>query len=204
MQEYTYNTDTLVREQVNLTTNTSTTENFKVEPYKIVLSNYIKDGVDAFDFSSVEYTPEEIACRLIETCTTHKVFGLAANQCGIPLKVFVVGCDDDFVAFFNPEIISISNDIVLNFETDASNPGLMLNIKRAKHVSIQYQDYTGETKLLNCTGITAALIQQNMDRLNNIDFKSKVSQLQLDRSNKALSKKLKKFIKTNIRQGVSK
>jgi peptide deformylase len=201
MQEYTYNTDQIVREQVKLTP--TIPEEFKVEPYKVVLTQHISLWMSDFDFSSIVYTPEEIACRLIETCQQHNVFSMSANQCGIPLRLFVVGCDDDFVAFFNPEIISYSSDTNLGYETDASNPGLMLNIKRFKSVTIQYQDYTGETKVLTCVGLTSALIQQAMDRLDGIDFKTKVSRLQLDRQYKSLSKKVKRFIKSNVRQGVS-
>lgn len=200
MQEYIYNTDQ------PYTTTTTIVEEPKFEPYPLLTpSNPImKTKAENFDFSSVDLIPEEIASRLIETANLHKVFGITANQCGLPLNLFVAGSDDNFVAFFNAEILLSSSETKLAFEIDASNPGLMLNIKRPTSINVQYQDYTGELKVSRFDGITARVIQQCIDRLNGIDFKSNVSQFSLSRQQKALSKKVKKVIKSSIRQGIAK
>ncbi len=168
------------------------------KPYSLVdqnssiLSAKLKD----FDFGDPTLDSIDIASRLVETAKYHRVYGIAANQCGLQYRVFVAGSDDNFVAFYNPVIISSDGEILMQ-ESDLSNMGLLLHVKRPKSIVLQYQDYNGETKLLQFEGLTARIIQQNIDRLNGIDFKSKVSQLNLERARKALNKKIKKFVRTN-------
>ena len=68
-----------------------------------------------FDFSNPPVDPNSFASTLVETCKKHNGFGLSANQCGYPHRVFVMGTDDEYVAFFNPKLISsfstVSSDI---------------------------------------------------------------------------------------------
>jgi peptide deformylase len=47
-------------------------------------------------------------------------------------------------------------------------------------------------------GLTSRIIQQGIDRLNGIDFKTKVSKFVLERAKTALNKKIKKFVKSHI------
>lgn len=167
-------------------------------PYSLVNQNdpILLTALPDFDFGDPKLDCIEIASRLVETAKFHKAFGISANQCGLPYKVCVVGNEDQYVAFFNPVIISESGEVNLP-EVDLSNMGLQLHIKRPKIVHIQYQDYNGETKLIQLDGITSRIVQQNIDRLNGIDFKTKVSQFNLDRKKKSLTKKVKRFIKQN-------
>lgn len=175
------------------------------KPYSLVNQNdpILITALPDFDFGDPTLDCIEIASRLVETARFHRSFGIAANQCGLLHKVFVAGNEDQYVAFFNPVIISESSEERLMEESDLSNMGLLLHIKRPKSISIQYQDYNGETKLLQLDGITSRIVQQNIDRLNGIDFKSKVSQFSLDRKQKSLTKKVKKFIKRNTIIGKS-
>jgi peptide deformylase len=152
--------------------------------------------VKEFDFGNPTLDTVKIASRLVETAKYHNVYGIAANQCGLQHRVFVAGSDDNFVAFYNPEIITASGEILMQ-ESDLSNMGLILNVKRPKSLTIQYQDYTGETKLLQFDGLTARIVQQNVDRLNGVDFKTKVSPFTLERAKKALDKKIKRFVRSN-------
>jgi len=167
-------------------------------PYSLVNQNdpILLTALLDFDFGDPKLDCIEIASRLVETARFHRSFGISANQCGLPYRVFVAGNEDQYVAFFNPVIISESGEVNMP-EVDLSNMGLQLNIKRPKIVHIQYQDYNGETKLLQLDGMTSRIVQQNIDRLNGIDFKTKVSQFNLNRKQKSLTKKVKRFIKQN-------
>ena len=53
----------------------------------------------------------------------------------------------------------------------------------------------GNESQIRLEGITSRVIQHHIDRLNGIDFKTKVSSLVLDRSVKALDKKVKKYVR---------
>ena len=150
-----------------------------------------------FDFTNTELNPSEIASRLIATCKFHRVYGIAANQCGLDHKVLVAGVADNFVAFFNPIVIESYDEILLE-ESDLSNMGLLMAVKRPTTVIVSYQDFEGNDKMTRFDGLTARIIQQGIDRLNGIDFKTKVSKFVLERAETALNKKIKKIIKSHM------
>ena len=70
----------------------------------------LKEVMPLFDFADPPVNPNEFASSLVETCKTHRGYGLSANQCGFKYRVFVMGTGDEYVAFFNPEIINISKE----------------------------------------------------------------------------------------------
>ena len=150
-----------------------------------------------FNFSDTTLNPSEIASRLIATCQLHRIYGIAANQCGLDYRVLVAGAEDNYVAFFNPIVTKSYGEVVLQ-ESDLSNMGLGLAVKRPKSVTISYQDFNGEQKTTLVDGLTARIIQQAIDRLNGIDFKTKVSKFVLERAETSLNKKIKKIVKSHM------
>jgi peptide deformylase len=150
-----------------------------------------------FDFTNSALNPSEIASKLIATCKLHKIYGIAANQCGLEHRVVVAGAEDNYVALFNPVITEYSGEVILQ-ESDLSNMGLILSVKRPNSIAISYQDFNGEQKTTLVDGLTARIIQQAIDRLNGIDFKTLVSKFVLQRAETALNKKIKKFVKSQM------
>ena len=153
--------------------------------------------LEQFDFTDTALNPSEIASRLIATCKFHKIYGIAANQCGLEHKVLVAGAEDNFVALFNPIIIESHGEILLE-ESDLSNMGLLMAVKRPVTVIVSYQDFEGNDKMTRFDGLTARIIQQGIDRLDGIDFKTKVSKFVLERAETTLNKKIKKFVKSHM------
>jgi len=192
MNEMIYNTESVVNNEKYKPKQQS-------NPYTLVSEDdgILEKKVKPFDFSGPNMNPMEIAYRLIDTAKFHDSFCITANQCGIDVSLFVAGSGDNFVAFFNPEIILNSDDTSVTQETDLSNMGFLLTVKRPKSISIQYQDYTGEDKIAQFDGLTSRVIQQCVDRVNGIDFKMRVSKFVLDRAKIALNKRIKKFVKHN-------
>ena len=150
-----------------------------------------------FNFSDTTLNANEIASRLIATCQFHRIYGIAANQCGLDHRVLVAGAEDNYVAFFNPVVTKSLGEIILQ-ESDLSNMGLVLSVKRPKTITISYYDFNGDTKYTTVDGLTARIIQQGIDRLNGIDFKTLVSKFALDRAEKSLNKKIKKFVRSQM------
>lgn len=194
MKEFVYNT---ADSASNLTD--VSISNPKYKPYLLVDENdcILKKETKPFSFSDLIVDPEDIGFRLVETAKFHNTFCVTANQVGLDCKVFVAGSGDNFVAFYNPEILTYSAETSVTQETDLSNMGFILQVKRPTSISIQYEDYTGETKIAQFDGLTARIIQQCVDRLNGVDFKTKVSKLVLDRAKLSLDKRIKKFVKYN-------
>lgn len=190
-------------EFIYTTTNTLIPEQPKQKfiSYELVGPNdpVLSMQLDDFNFNNKELDPAEIASRLVETAKTFNSFSVAANQCGLTHKVFVAGNDDEYVAFFNPVITTYSDEEIILPESDLTNPGLVLKIKRPKGITVTYITYEGEIVTKYFDGITARIIQQNIDRLNGTDFKQRVSDFNLKRSKKALDKKIKRYVRNSMR-----
>jgi peptide deformylase len=178
----------------------STVPNDQLRPYQLVAQNdtILKQHTKPFDFGSVDLDPVLIATRLIETAKYHNSFCIAANQCGLPYNVFVCGHGEEYVAYFNSSIILYDDEEITIPEVDLSNMGLLLSVKRPKSIFIQYQDYEGLTKSVRLYGLTARIVQQCFDRVNGVDFKTRVSKFVLDRAKKSLNKRVKKFVRSNV------
>jgi len=121
-----------------------------------------------FDFKKPPVDPNKFASSLVETCKKHNGLGLSANQCGYEYRVFVMGSGDNYVAFFNPLITSVSDETEKMEEGCLSFMDLFLNIERRKMITVMYQDYTGATKETTFTGLTARCFQHELDHMNGI------------------------------------
>jgi peptide deformylase len=153
----------------------------------------LKKVLPEFDFSNPPVNPNAFASTLVETCKLHKGYGLSANQCGFEYRVFVMGTNDDYVAFFNPEIISVSVEEAHMVEGCLSFPFLGLGITRPKEVMVRYQDFNGEWKGATFSGISARCFQHELDHLNGIVYTSKTKPLALQQGLKKRDKTLKKL-----------
>lgn len=192
-EQYIYNTENLINDSTIKIQN-------EFPAYEVVDKGNISlsSKLDNFDFTDGNLEPSTIASRLISTCKQLNIYGLAANQCGLFHRVLVAGAEEEFVAFFNPVVIEEYGEILLS-ETDISNVGLTLKVKRPKGIVVQYQDYSGEPRIVKLEGLTCRIVCQGIDRLNGVDFTTKVSVFALERAKKALIKKVKKFVRSNVR-----
>lgn len=135
--------------------------------------NFAEDG----DATQLEYD-------MIEFMKANNGIGLAANQIGLGVRVFVMGSDTmpDLpkpFALFNPEIIEASDDMVLDQEGCLSFPGIWLTIKRPARVRVRYQDSKGEVHEDQFEGLMSKCFQHELDHLNGVCFVDKVSKLKL-------------------------
>lgn len=98
--------------------------------------------------------------------------GLAANQIGVPLRIFVIdiAADDepsDLKVFINPELLAQDGTQVFR-EGCLSFPGVSEEVKRADHVRVRALDATGESFELEATGLLAVAIQHENDHLDGV------------------------------------
>jgi len=147
-----------------------------------------------------DLTPQELYDNLVETMGAKGGIGLSANQCGVPVRVFVMYTNLDkkqATIFFNPEITWVSEETEMFTEGCLTYPYLFLNIKRPKSIRFSYMDINGETHQAGFSGITARVFQHEYDHMQGRNFTDWASKLKLEMGMKKATKKIKKLVKTS-------
>ena len=145
-----------------------------------------------FDFENAPINANSFASTLVETCKKHNGIGLSANQCGFEYRVFVMGAGEEYVAYFNPKILSSSGEKHME-EGCLSFPFLNLHITRPETVEVEYQDYNGEKRTKTFNGISARCFLHELDHMNGIVYTSRVKPLALQYGLKRLEKIRRKY-----------
>lgn len=110
---------------------------------------------------------------MAETMYASNGVGLAANQIDVLQRVYVIdtGGQDDpqLIEFINPEIIEKSGTITWD-EGCLSFPELYEKVKRARHVTVRFQDRNGAVQQLDASDLLAVAIQHELDHIDGICF----------------------------------
>lgn len=162
-------------------------------------SSILDEEMPEFDFSNPPTDPVFLASQLVETCIYHKGLGLSANQCGLRYRVFVMGAGNDYVAHFNPKIISTSTETSHMEEGCLSYPLLFIHITRPESITVEYQDFNGEKKTAIYSGITARCFQHELDHMNGVRYTIKSKPLALQTAKKKRDKLIHRYRKANER-----
>jgi peptide deformylase len=160
-------------------------------------SPILRQNLPFFDFENPPVNPVEFASALVETCKKYNGLGLSANQCGFNCRVFVMGSGDEYVAYFNPEILQYEGESHMH-EGCLSFPLLNLAVTRPKTISVSYQDFEGKTHYKTFDGITARCFLHELDHMNGILYTDRVKPLALEfgmKKVKKLQTKLHKALK---------
>ena len=150
----------------------------------------LNEPLPEFDFSNPPVDPNAFASSLVETCIKNRGLGLSANQCGFPYRVFVAGAEENYVAYFNPKVISMSKEETLGDEGCLSFPNLFLKVYRPNTIEVEYQDFAGEKHTATFSGLTARIFMHELDHMNGITFNHRTKPLALksglDKRNKLM------------------
>ena len=137
-----------------------------------------------------------LAKRLKMTMKLYNGLGLAANQCGVFERMFVMQHDGKVLTCINPKIIDESDEIQDIKEGCLSFPGMFLNLKRSKWITAQWTDEDGNEYEGMMEGIPAVVFQHELDHLNGVKMTDTLKPLAL----KMAKEKQMKFIKKIKRQ----
>ena len=100
--------------------------------------------------------------------------GLAAPQMGISQRVIVIApLDFKPTALINPKILRMEGEQI-GQEGCLSIPGLYGDVKRADFVEVEALDRKGRELIYEFEGISARVVQHEVDHLNGILFIDKV------------------------------
>lgn len=137
--------------------------------------------VTAFDKRLVKLV-SEMKATLVAT-KNPKGVGLAAPQMGVPLRVFLTRPkeSDPIRVFINPEVIKRSDDQTEEvperknkLEGCLSIPKIWGRVRRARTITLHYQDENGAPYEKQFTGFLATIIQHETDHTNGVLFTARV------------------------------
>jgi peptide deformylase len=136
-----------------------------------------------------------LAQNMVETTIAAPGVGLAANQVGLPWRLFVVniGVETDkenLVTVVNPEITAMEGS-ELDKEGCLSIPDVILEVNRASQIEIKGYDLDGNEVRYEAQGYLARAFQHEMDHLNGVLFWDNLGKMKRD----ILKRKFKKKIK---------
>ena len=129
--------------------------------------------------------------------------GLAANQVGVGMNLFVIDIshtdENEFPRIFvNGEIISSDDESIFS-EGCLSIPQVALEVKRPENIVFKYQDIREKWHEEEFDGLLARAIQHEKDHLNGVLIIDLVSEMQRVRVNQEI-KKIKKHSEAKLKQ----
>ena len=166
------------------------------------IAPFMDDTLEQFDFKD----RKDLAKVMYDNMAKYGGLGLAANQLGLPYRMFIMGGHPEIEkgkvrCVFNPVINDFSEESVLLKEGCLSFPFLFLPIKRPKWVSVSYTNENNEEIEETLHGMSARIFQHENEHMNGYVFIDLVSKLKLERAEKAKQKMIKEIKR---RQGAPK
>ena len=152
--------------------------------------DYLWNVCERFDFNNPPVDPEKLSMAMVAFMRAGKGVGLAANQVGYNIKMFVTEGEPAF-AIFNPTITFKSPNFILMDEGCLSFPGLMLKVSRPASIRVRFQDPYGNWITKQFAGMSARIFQHENDHLEGVDFTDKVSKMKLTLAQKRAKNRTK-------------
>ena len=118
--------------------------------------------------ASIDDTIRNLCASMIDTMIKSGGIGLAANQVGILKRIIVVSDEGNIKVFINPEITNFSEEKVSFEEGCLSLPQTFLTITRSENIMVKYRDLKGKPRMERYSGLTARVIQHEVDHLDGI------------------------------------
>jgi peptide deformylase len=109
---------------------------------------------------------QTVADRMFEIMKEKSGLGLAANQIGLPWRMFVMNINNKSMVFVNPMLTFDNKRIVSMKEGCLSVPNIYLTIERPQSVYVEAVDVTGKPFKASYSGTYSRCIQHEVDHLN--------------------------------------
>lgn len=135
-----------------------------------------------FNFLNPPFDPVEFAKEIIKFMYDNNGIGIAANQVGVPYRVFAMrGTPENFVCY-NPKIVWKSEAQVELEETCLTYNGLLVKITRPQHIRVRFSTPNGDTMTKQFTGMTARIFQHELDHLDGLIFYNRANRYHRDQA----------------------
>lgn len=115
---------------------------------------------------------------MVETMREAPGVGLAAPQVALPVRVIVVEFGDEeneelppkLYTMVNPEIVRLSDELVVGTEGCLSIPGFIGDVERPDQIVVKGQNRRGQPMRVKANGWLARIFQHEIDHLNGVLF----------------------------------
>lgn len=144
----------------------------------------LRQELEPFDFSNPPFDPIEFSHELVRFMYESGGIGLAANQVGVPYRIFAMRGDPENFVCFNPKIVMPSEEQIVLDEGCLTYPGLYVKVKRSKHLRVRFQTPNGEPKTMTLTGMSARVFQHELDHLDGVRFYDRANRYHRDQAMK--------------------
>lgn len=122
--------------------------------------------------------PTELVKAMTKIMFESGGIGLAAPQCGVKKRIFIMGNQEKLIVCINPEILESSGENRAQ-EGCLSFPKLWLTVKRPETVKVKYQQLSGNVVEQELGDLPSRVFQHEFDHLNGVCFDTKVAKLGL-------------------------
>ena len=139
---------------------------------------------------------QELLDNMVETMKHYGGIGLSANQCGIPIRMFVFGDSKNYIPCFNPKILEYGGPEMPIEEGCLTYPGLFVKIYRPEWIVAEWEDENRELHKENFTELNSRVFQHEYDHMEGIDFRTRAGRISLNmaqRKVKRAQRKMKKM-----------
>lgn len=149
---------------------------------------YLLEECEEFNFKDPPFDPIEFSQNMIKFVYENNALGVAANQVGVPYRIFAMrGSPENFVCF-NPKIVQPSEAEVTLEEGCLSYPGLVVKVKRPQHIRVRFSTPNGETMTKQFTGMSARVFQHECEHLDGVRFYDNANKYHRDKAMKEWKK----------------
>ena len=160
------------------------------------IAPFMDDTLEQLGFKS----RKDLSKVLYDNMVKYGGLGLAANQLGLPYRMFIMGGhpeieDGKVRCIFNPMVNDFSEESVVLKEGCLSFPFLFLAIKRPKWVSVKYTNENNEEIEETLHGMSARIFQHENEHMNGYVFRDLVSKFKWDRAKVKAKKEIEKVLK---------
>jgi len=117
---------------------------------------------------------KELLDEMLALMRVNSGVGLAGNQAGLDLNLIVIEFDGKVYKLVNPRVVKAQGQICFR-EGCLSFPGLEIDVKRHKKVTVKALDEQGKPLDINAEGILAVILQHEIDHIRGVVFIDRIS-----------------------------
>lgn len=123
--------------------------------------------------------PALVAAVMVNSMLYYRGIGLSGPQIGYPYNVIAALAERPLV-FFNAKIVDQSSKLEYMQEGCLSFPGIIVEVARPAAIDVRFMNVGGKYQTQHYEGMTARIILHELDHIQGITLKSRVSRLRWD------------------------